>query len=65
MYEYAKQKQYKMASSSVTCATSLPIEGNKLVERMPKKIKIDLSRISCLLNRTNDIVETKNINNIL
>ena len=56
-----------MASSSVTvtCATSLPIEGNKLVERMPKKIKIDLSRISCLLNRTNDIIETKNINNIL
>jgi len=56
-----------MASSSVTvtCATSLPIEGNKLVERMPKKIKIDLSRISCLLNRTNNIIETKNINNIL
>ena len=56
-----------MASSSVTvtCATSLPIEGNKLVERMPKKIKIDLSRISCLLNRTNDVIETININNIL
>jgi hypothetical protein len=62
-----KTKQYKMASSSVTvtCATSLPIEGNKLVERTPKKIKIDLSRISCLLNRTNDVIETVNINNIL
>lgn len=56
-----------MASSSVTvtCETSLPIEGKKLVERMPKKIKIDLSRISCLLNRTNDVIETININNIL
>ena len=56
-----------MASSSVTvtCATSLPIEGKKLVERTPKKIKIDLSRISCILNRTNDVIETININNIL
>ena len=52
-------------NATVTCATSLPIEGNKLVERTPKKIKIDSSRISCLLNRTNDIIETKNINNIL
>ena len=53
-----------MASSTmtVTCATSLPIEGKKLVERTPKKIKIDLSRISCLLSRTNNIIETKNIN---
>ena len=53
-----------MASSTmtVTCATYLPIEGNKLVERTPKKIKIDLSRISYLLNRTNNIIETKNIN---
>ena len=65
MYKYAKQKQYKMASSSVTCATSLPIEGKKLVERIPKKIKVDLSRILCLLNRTNDTIETTNINNIL
>jgi hypothetical protein len=47
---------------TVTCATYLPIEGNKLVERTPKKIKIDLSRISYLLNRTNNIIETKNIN---
>jgi len=52
-------------NTTVTCATSLPIEGNKLVERTPKKIKIDLSRISYLLNRTNNIIETKNINNIL
>jgi hypothetical protein len=65
MYKYAKQKQYKMASSSVKCATSLPIEGNKMVHPKPKKIKIDLSRISCLLNRTNDVIETININNIL
>ena len=54
-----------MASSSVKCATSLPIKVNKLVERTPKKIKIDLSRISYLLNRTNDVIETININNIL
>jgi len=54
-----------MDSLTVTCSTSLHIEGNKLVERTPKKIKIDSSRISCLLNRTNDIIETKNINNIL
>jgi hypothetical protein len=56
-----------MATSimTVTCATSLPIKVNKLVERTPKKIKIDLSRISCLLNRTNDVIETININNIL
>jgi hypothetical protein len=37
----------------------------KKVERTPKKIKIDLSRISCLLNRTSDVIKTININNIL
>ena len=65
MYEYAKQKQYKMASSDVTCATSLLTKGNNLVDRKLKKIKVDLSRILCLLNRTNDTIETININNIL
>ena len=65
MYEYAKQKQYKMASSDVTCATSLLTKGNNLVDRKLKKIKVDLSRILCLLNRTNDTIETTNINNIL
>jgi hypothetical protein len=47
----------------VTCDLSSP--EMKKVERTPKKIKIDLSRISCLLNRTSDVIETININNIL
>jgi hypothetical protein len=45
---------------TVTCDLSSP--EMKKGERTPKKIKIDLSRISCLLSRTNNIIETKNIN---
>ena len=64
-----KTKQYIMASSTVNATATVPCDlsspETKKVERTPKKIKIDLSRISCLLNRTNDVIETININNIL
>ena len=52
-----------MAASimTVTCDLSSP-EMKKGDRKSKKIITIDLSRISCLLSRANNIIETKNIN---
>jgi hypothetical protein len=54
-----------MAASIMTVTCDLSSPEMKKGDRKSKKIKIDLSRISCLLNRTSDVIETININNIL
>lgn len=63
-----KTKQYKMASTHVTCVASSPLSKAKnggLGCRCVKKISIDVSLISSLLTTPHDTIEKTNINNII